>query len=191
MAGQLRLLMEFLMDIGDKGALLTSRLSIRELKNEDGPLIVRWRNQTYIRNVSRNDKTLTIEEHKRWFDGSRERRLDFIFADRESNEAIGLVSFERSEIGGTLDQYYELSKYIGNEAYMGRGLAYEACEKLLIALEDEEGIPGIFAVTRKDNETNIRVNAKLGFRIADSLLNPNMDPTVFFLMVKTFSKSTK
>ena len=62
--------------------ILTSRLKIRPMKIEDSSLLVKWRNQKYIRNVSRKNKVITQVEHKKWFESTRDNRLDFVFFDK-------------------------------------------------------------------------------------------------------------
>ena len=141
----------------------SSRLKIRPMKIEDSSLLVKWRNQDYIRDVSRKNKVITRVEHEKWFESTRNKRLDFVFCDKLSETPIGVVSFQVSERGGIFEHYYEMSKYIGNEEYLGKGLAFEACNKLLSTLKEDSLIAGIFAVTKKSNQSNIALNQKLGF----------------------------
>lgn len=156
------------------------------MKIEDSSLLVKWRNQDYIRNVSRKDKAITRVEHKKWFESTREKRLDFVFCDKLSETPIGVVSFQVSERGGIFERYSEMSKYIGNAKYVGKGLAFEACNKLLSTLRKDSSIAGIFAVTKKSNQSNIALNQKLGFVVYEKPETLNFLEPDFILMKLTF-----
>jgi RimJ/RimL family protein N-acetyltransferase len=175
------------MDLSEhRRVIYTPRLKIRALESKDTDLLVDWRNQDYIREVSRQSKKITHSEHEKWFKGSRERRLDFVLCDITSDTPIGLISFERSEKSVMFDGYYEMSKYIGDKNYLGKGLAFEGCEALLSVLEQVESINGVYAVTKSNNRSNIGLNLKLGFVIDDPAVNTNLQKSNLILMKKVF-----
>lgn len=167
--------------------LFTSRLVIRPMEIKDTEIVVGWRNQDYIREVSLNKKIISSKEHKNWFQKSRKNRLDFIFFDKLSEEPIGVVSFDRSKTQSFFSDYFELSKYIGNKNYFGKGLAYEVCIALLNELNSNNKIMGIYAVTRIDNLANIGLNKKLGFKTYDGPIDKITLKKNFILMHKDFS----
>ena len=152
-----------------KKVIYSKRLKIRPIDEADTDLLVKWRNQDYIRNASRLNKKITSAEHKVWFKDSRKHRLDFIFLDKASEEPIGVVSFDLAENLDSFKGYFEMSKYIGNQDYLGKGLAYEVCDVLFNFLKNENSLNGIYAITKKDNYNNIKLNLSLGFEINDSV----------------------
>ena len=176
------------MDLSEHNKILfTSRLMIRPMGIKDTDIIVEWRNQDYIREVSLNNKIISSTEHKNWFKKSRDNRLDFIFFDKLSKEPIGVVSFDRSKKQSFFSDYFELSKYIGNKNYFGKGLAYEVCIALLDELNSNNKIMGIYAVTRSDNLANIGLNIKLGFKIFKGPISKITTKKDFVLMHKDFT----
>ena len=166
--------------------LFTSRLFIRPMEISDTDIIVEWRNQEYIREVSLKKKKITASEHNKWFLESREYRLDFVFFDKLSQEPIGVVSFDGSKKQSIFKNYYEMSKYIGNRKFLGKGLAYEVCSALLDELRSNKLIEGVYAVTRKDNHVNKRLNKKLGFQVYDNYQNKIDLKKNFIFMHKDF-----
>lgn len=177
------------MDLSKYRKVISSpRLKIRPLEIKDSELIVMWRNQDYIREVSRQDKKISLSEHKKWFKDSREHRLDYVFIDKKSTVPIGVVSFDYSKNSDILNGYLEMSKYIGNKDYLGKGLAYEVCNALFCFLESKNSIDGIYAITKKDNNINIKLNTKLGFVIHEDSLATYNQKIDMLVMKKIFHK---
>jgi [ribosomal protein S5]-alanine N-acetyltransferase len=166
--------------------IYSKRLKIRPIDEKDTDLLVKWRNQDYIRNASRLNKKITSEEHKKWFKDSRKHRLDFIFIDIVSDVPIGVVSFDLAESPDSFKGYFEMSKYIGNKDYLGKGLAYEVCDELFNFLKKENSLNGIYAITKKDNYNNIKLNLKLEFEINDQQANAAFYESGLLLMKRSF-----
>ncbi len=78
----------------------------------------------------------------------------------------------------------ELSKYIGNEKYLGKGYALEATDTLINYAFSNIGIDYIYAITRSDNEKNIKLNLKLGFKIYELPDSMDYDESIWTYMRK-------
>ena len=145
----------------------SERLIYRELEIEDSELIVSWRNTERLQSVSYQQKKITLEEHRRWFYDTRDRRIDIMFSDKETNAPIGMISLEKNKYEGAPDKSFELNKFIGNISFLRKGLAFEATEAVLEYVLHILDIKFVFAVTRSDNHANIRLNLRAGFEIQD------------------------
>ena len=110
--------------------IISSRLMLRALSLEDSNLIVSWRNNKEIKDFSFSKEEITLEGHRDWFKKTRNIRLDYLFLELQNLEPIGLVSLQKNKYDDQL-RSYELSKYIGNKKYLGKGYALEATEALI------------------------------------------------------------
>lgn len=143
----------------------TERLRLRPMTEADSSLVVSWRNSGHIAavNAQMREKRLTEEEHLVWFQETRSDRVDYIIEVKENNQPIGSLSFvwQRFPRRGLCA---ELGKYIGDASHLGKGYAVEAASCWLSYAFEEVGVKCVFARTRSDNVSNLRVNQKLGFR---------------------------
>lgn len=146
--------------------ITSPRLNYRKLKVEDSELILKWRNNPRLQNVSHIKKKFTFREHQDWFLKTRERRRDIIFSDNKNDSPIGMISLEKDKYEGLSGNYFELSKFIGNENFTGKGLALEATNAVLNFFKESEDVDFFFAITRSDNISNIKLNKEVGFEIA-------------------------
>tara|TARA_B100000427_G_C15520008_1_gene599893 strand:- start:4911 stop:5444 length:534 start_codon:yes stop_codon:yes gene_type:complete len=144
--------------------IISSRLILRALSLEDSNLIVSWRNNKEIKDFSFSKEEITLEGHRDWFKKTRNIRLDYLFLELQNLEPIGLVSLQKNKYDDQL-RSYELSKYIGNKKYLGKGYALEATEALINYAFTNINVDYVFSVTRSDNKSNIKLNTKLGFKV--------------------------
>ena len=143
------------------------RLGYRELNIEDSQLIVDWRNSSRLRKVSRKKQKFTLENHKKWFIKTRSTRSDFIFFEKNTRKSIGMISLENKKYNILSENSYELSKFIGNPNFSGKGFALEATSTVLDHFKKNNNVEFFYAVTRKDNYSNIKLNQKVGFVIEE------------------------
>lgn len=158
------------------------RLSYRELKIDDTDLIVEWRNSKRLRKVSLTKDKFTAEGHKNWFINSRDSRSDFIFSEKLSKLPIGMISLEHKTFQSMSDNCFELSKFIGNDSFGGKGYAFEATEAVLNYFKKYNDVNFFFAVTRADNIPNIKLNQKVGFVIESFPSYIEHDPRKWIFM---------
>ena len=86
-------------------------------------------------------------------------RMDFMIHDLAEECLIGGVNLNKTLHG------YELGKYIGNEHYIGKGIAKVAVSSFLKYVDDFfQEITTIHAKTKKNNFSNIHINESLGFK---------------------------
>jgi len=141
------------------------RLNYRQLTIDDSELIINWRNSPRLKNVSHKQQEFNLEDHKKWFFKTRNNRNDFIFSEINTNKPIGMISLENKKYNELSENCYELSKFIGDINFSGKGFAFEATSTVLNYFVSIKNIDFIFALTRKDNYPNIKLNEKVGFAI--------------------------
>ena len=90
-------------------------------------------------------------------------RIDFILHDKATSMPIGGVNVVHTNLG------LEIGKYIGNEKYLGRGIAKQATKSFLeyLAIYLPKGTV-VLSKTKKSNAVNIAINQDLGFDIDKS-----------------------
>lgn len=162
--------------------ITSPRLNYRELEIEDSDLILKWRNSLRLQKASHERKRFRIREHQDWFFKTRKTRKDIIFSETKNDLPIGMISLEKDKHQGFSGNCFELSKFIGEENFSGKGLAFEATNAVLNYFKKNEKVDFFFAITRSDNFSNIKLNKKVGFEIAAFPDYLKYDPSEWIFM---------
>lgn len=134
--------------------------SLELLNKRHDESVLRWRGDARVFGSFRVARPLKPEDHNRFLsDYPGCDRVDFVLIDTERVSSVGVfyltgISTVRPEIG----------KYIGEAAYVGRGIAKRATRALLTFAFEWLNLEVLYAVTRTDNRRNILLNEGLGFR---------------------------
>ncbi len=149
--------------------LYTHRCILRPMTENDADIVVKWRNLPHIASMSQrtNNGELTLHEHLKWFNSSRDKRVDYIIELATENKTpIGSISFVPLNIK-SIGYCGELGKYIGEVDALNKGYATEATKRWLKYGFDDLCFDCVFAKTHVSNRANQRVNQKLGFKFDD------------------------
>ena len=151
----------------------------------DAEIVVTWRNQPRIRNVleSGPDEELTVEKHLEWFTSTRNDRIDYIVALKDSKRPIGVWSYKNSELA-SLPRSLEQGRYIGDEDALGKGFAKEASKCWTFFGFDVLRLEAIVSVHRVENKPPQALNLALGFRYDNRL--PAKDLVTMIIDVSQF-----
>jgi ribosomal-protein-alanine N-acetyltransferase len=159
-------------------AIETERLVLRSLTPEDcGLQYVAWLNDT---NVNAYLET-------RWEAQTQESVVAFVNSMNESEHSLllglfvndGRVHIGNIKLGPTnaRHRFADLSYFIGNRAYEGKGLATEAVTALKVYALGTAGLKSVQAGVYEGNVGSIRVLEKSGFtlegRIKEKLVGPS------------------
>lgn len=124
-------------------------LSLRRAEQEDGAILLEWRNDPLVRRNSLNTKEVTAKEHQSWLCAklaSANVRLYIVCA---GDKPAGQVRLDRS------GSYAEISYGLAAE-YRGLGLG----RKVLELLEEEAllmgGIAELYALVRAENKASAK-----------------------------------
>ncbi len=142
------------------------RIYLRKMIEDDASFIVEWRNDPEIKKWMFNQEELTIEKHLEWYKKQNaSKRIDYIICDTKNNQCIGTVNF--INIKGS---QAEAGKMLGNKNYWGGGYAKEAFRLWLNHGFDDLGFKKISVRTMINNNPNIKLNEKLGFKTKEKTI---------------------
>jgi len=161
------------------------RVLLRNMREDDAPYIIRWRNNPDIIKWMFNQNPLTLEEHIRWFySEEKQKRYDYIICDILNDKPIGSVCFNNIE-----GHKAELGKMIGDKNYEGKGYAKEAVSLWLDFGFNILRLTTIIAKTMSNNTANIKLNEKLGFVIEkeDIVVYDNNPYKIFVMTLRKHS----
>jgi UDP-2,4-diacetamido-2,4,6-trideoxy-beta-L-altropyranose hydrolase len=125
--------------------------------------VLALRNRPHVMVQMRSQQAITAEENHAFLDNYAQLdRYDFVLIDTSLDRYVGV--FYVTHLGSTP----EIGKYIGDPNYLGKGIALRAARRLLEFCRTHTGLRRLTSTTRHDNERNIALNEKLGFRRTDT-----------------------
>ena len=138
----------------------TDILSYRGIQWEDSEQLVKWRSHSYIYEYSGQSRPITIEEHKKWFEGYKDNtnEIRLIFKEKDNKKDMGLIG------GRYEDGICTLSYYIGESEFLGKGYAGMAIKDFMNYVHDNFDIANFNAYIHTDNGASIACIKKCGFQ---------------------------
>ena len=128
------------------------------------PLVCKWQNDPKVRRYARNMWPITIEEIKKWFEPSTDRRLKefvvFRIYHKRDKRPIGSVGFGRIN---WVSRNANIFATIGEPEYWGKGITIEAIKLLIQYGFTELNFHKIYAGVYTPNKRSLRAAEKLGF----------------------------
>ena len=123
--------------------------------------LLNLRNAEHVLEHMRNKTPISEQTHMSFLKNYNTiKRIDFVLMHKQSREYVGGVNISLTSYG------YEMGKYIGNNKFLSRGLAFLMVTKFIHYIKNNiEEIREIKAVTSIMNFKNINLNFKLGFKI--------------------------
>lgn len=96
----------------------------------DSANIVRWRNQTYVRNRFIDRRLLTLQSHEHWLKTMVDsgRAVQFMIYIKAENKPIGSVYLKNIDHDNEKAEY---GIFIGEEAYLHQGFGQETAKIIL------------------------------------------------------------
>jgi UDP-2,4-diacetamido-2,4,6-trideoxy-beta-L-altropyranose hydrolase len=123
--------------------------------------VLALRNMPHVTAQMRSQDPITGSDHARFLETyDNADRYDFILIDHSRGRYVG--AFYLTNLGSSP----EIGKYIGDPAYLGKGIARKATQRLVDFCRDRAGLRQLTATTRRDNLRNIALNTGLGFKPA-------------------------
>ena len=126
-----------------------------------------WRNSPFVRNYVREYRPLNMQNQKQWFESLTNDKSNICFAIKEAKSGIksdrtiglcGLTYINWKEGHG------EVTIYIGDGEWQGRGFAGESLDLLLKYGFEELRLHRICAVIYSYNRLSIKLFEKHGFK---------------------------
>ncbi|QSQ10397.1 Spermidine N(1)-acetyltransferase [Koleobacter methoxysyntrophicus] len=145
-----------------KKMLQSERLKLRVLEEQDGSMIVVWRNQKEVIDQLFSYVGITAKQHFNWYEKyiNDDTRLEFIIEIKDKKKPIGTIGLNNIDFK---NQKAELGIMIGELTEQGKGYGEEAVRSLLQYAFDELNLQKIYLKTFCDNEPAVRLYKKVGF----------------------------
>lgn len=128
---------------------------IREAGQQDVKQIFSWRNLPEIVALSHLQKTVTWQEHHKWYKRALSDKAHDLFIISCGNEDVGLIRFYSENLSGC-----DISIYVV-PGYERKGIGSQALSKGLFLMKNK--YTNFIARIRKDNVRSIAFFEKLGF----------------------------
>lgn len=142
-------------------ALLTlddASVTTRRATRDDAAAILAWRNDPYVRAVSRDARIIEWEAHRAWFERIAASPDHLLLIAEKNGVPIGVVRFDR-----LADRHYEISLYL-NPIVTGRRLGLPMIRAAQQALSRKEGRDlVILAETLPGNAVSQRLFRNAGY----------------------------
>jgi len=144
------------------GEIISKRIMLRPMHEDDAEFIVNWRNDPEIKQWFFLSDMLTRESHLEWFRRTRKERIDYMTCLIPGLRPFGTVNY--SNINKTRKSA-EAGKMLGDKGLWGKGLGEEAFRVWIRYGLNILGFNEIYIQTYSDNKRNIELNKKIGFHI--------------------------
>ena len=163
------------------------RIKLRPMKAADCEIVLAWRNQKRIRSTleERTEPSPTIYQQTEWFKNSRSSRIDYILVMNDTEHPIGVWSLKKFHYGSFF-KYLEQGRYIGDQNYLGMGLASEAADLWLDFAFNDLQAEAVVGVHRAENLRPQEINLSRGFEyltvpdVSDEFVTMKIDRQTYF-----------
>lgn len=137
----------------------TMSLKLRLATTEDTKTIFLWRNDPWIVSLSASQRTVSWEEHIRWFTKvlNQDNHLLFVI-EFKPNNGIGSIRLDYEQNQRAIVTIYILRPFVGRG--LGVVALSEACH---LGFSHWSSLLSIHAYIRSDNSPSIRAFSKAGF----------------------------
>ncbi|MBV9573583.1 MAG: GNAT family N-acetyltransferase [Acidobacteriales bacterium] len=134
------------------------RVTLRPALIADAEMVFSWRNDPFLVARSSSGRTVTWEEHRRWFESAvsgNQRKMFIVLVD---GDPAGQVRFDPVDRGICAISAYLL------KPYTARGLGVTAIRQGCDVIFKEWGVAEIRACVREDNPAGCSGFLKAGFK---------------------------
>jgi UDP-4-amino-4,6-dideoxy-N-acetyl-beta-L-altrosamine N-acetyltransferase len=144
---------------------ILNSVCLKEITEHDLPLVLSWRNQDNIKNVSINNETISLSDHLKWYNSVKDNDdiKVFLFFINETPLGVMNIRVDRQ------NEKCEWGFYIGaKNAPKGAGtiMAYEALNYIFNQLR----LRKVCAEVLEQNMKSFSFHKKLGFSIEGKLI---------------------
>ena len=141
-------------------------ISLRPVLPDDREMIFEWRNTPFLVKLGSSGKTVTREEHYRWFENILlNNKTTVLFIINVGCIPVGQVRFDLIE-----ENIYRVSIYLIEE-YTGRGIGPVALQKGVELIRRDDADKKFIAFIKRDNEASRAIFLKTGFKEVKNFLD--------------------
>ena len=153
---------------------------LKRLEPNDIELVREWRNTAAIAEQMEFKEIISAEQQKKWFNKINNSKSAFYFMIFYLDQPIGLIHLNEIDLE---DGTAFAGLFIGNQKYIGTGLALSASLQLIEFAFNQLGLTKIFAKVKNVNKSAIEYNQLLGF---ERIYKHNQDFDVYLLKQADF-----
>ncbi|MCP3028397.1 UDP-2,4-diacetamido-2,4,6-trideoxy-beta-L-altropyranose hydrolase [Halobacillus sp. A5] len=144
---------------GASGMVNVREFELKKLSEKELPVVLRWRNSEAIREAMYTDHTITMEEHKQWFDRVNNDAATNVQLLYYKKQPIGLVNFSK------IDRHHNKcfwGFYIGEQSAPGGSGTVLGLLALAFIFE-QQNMYKVCAEVLVTNQKSLQYHKKLGF----------------------------
>lgn len=167
---------------------LNECIRIRPITEKDTDLIVKWRNEFFVRKNFIYQEDFTKEGHLKWYHEQilTKKVYQFIISNTVENKDIGSIYLRDIDL---LNQKAEYGIFIGESDYLGKGVGTEAGRQLLNFAFNTLGLNKVYLRVFSFNKQAITSYKKIGFKVDgvfrdDVFINGTFQDIVFMSILK-------
>lgn len=140
--------------------LYGEKIYLRPISEDDTCNIIKWRNESFVRNMFLNRDLLTEDMHNKWLRNIIERHnvIQFIIYIKLDNRPIGSVFLKNIDINEGIAEY---GNFIGEEDCLGKGYGSDAGKTLVRYAFEELGLKKIYLRVLEKNLRAINAYDKM------------------------------
>lgn len=132
-------------------------ITLRQMCEEDLEMVLLWRNSEHIRQYALTQETITLQEHKAWFD-SLAKKGDLYFIIESDKKPVGLIWANRFQ-----EKSCETGMYIYETKLQNSLFAYKVSLTLNEYLFQVRKLEAIECEILNENKRSIRYTLSLGY----------------------------
>lgn len=136
-------------------------ISLRDLRDDDAPMLLEWRNDPQVSKYLYNDHTIGAEEHARWFGRALAGENGRYWIIQVDGTDVGLVSINDIDERNSRCTW---AFYVASPAARGRGVGSFVEYSVLSHVFDEMGMHRLWCEVLGFNEPVVEMHRKFGFR---------------------------
>jgi UDP-4-amino-4,6-dideoxy-N-acetyl-beta-L-altrosamine N-acetyltransferase len=145
------------------------RAGVRPMADADVERVLAWRNHLEVRRYMYTQHEITLDEHQRWFERTRQDPRKHLLIFEADNQALGFVSFNELGSGGVADWGF----YIAPDTRKGCGR--ELGRAALDHAFNDIKLHKVCGHALAYNERSIRFHQTLGFKQEGALRDQHYD----------------
>ncbi len=144
---------------------ISQGVHFEKLSKDTLELLRNWRNQDFVLEQMEFQSFISIANQESWFAGIEYSSTHEYYIFGTQSEQIGLVHLSTIN---TLKKSADVGLFIGNQNFIGTGIAFYASAFILNRAFEELNIDVLVAKVKKSNLAALKYNETLGFEFIEN-----------------------
>jgi UDP-4-amino-4,6-dideoxy-N-acetyl-beta-L-altrosamine N-acetyltransferase len=144
---------------------ISQGVHFEKLSKDTLELLRNWRNQDFVLEQMEFQSVISKENQESWFAGIENSSTHEYYIFGTQSEQIGLVHLANID---TLKKSADVGLFIGNQNFIGTGIAFYASAFILNRAFEELNLDVLLAKVKKSNLVALKYNETLGFEFIEN-----------------------